>query len=74
MKTLAEVEKEHIEHALSVHGGNKTRAAKSLGITIKTIYNKLHEYGIFDKYKIHNKDIVCPVVEEAKSRGLLGQK
>lgn len=71
LKTLAEVEKECIQQAISFHSGNKTQAAKSLGITIKTLYNKLHEYGLFDKYKIHNRDIVCPVVEEAKRRGNL---
>ena len=43
---LEYIEKEHILKALDYFNGNKTRAAKSLGITIKTLYNKLHRYGI----------------------------
>ena len=45
--SLEEVEKNHILRTLAIHHGNKTRAAKSLGVTIKTLYNKLHRYGIF---------------------------
>ncbi|MBU6154498.1 MAG: sigma-54 dependent transcriptional regulator [Bdellovibrionales bacterium] len=46
---LEELERIHILRCLSHFEGNKTRAAQSLGITIKTLYNKLHRYGILDK-------------------------
>jgi transcriptional regulator with GAF, ATPase, and Fis domain len=42
---LEEVEKSHILRTLTYNHGNKTKAAQSLGITIKTLYNKLHRYG-----------------------------
>ena len=48
--TLQELEIEHIEKALSVFGNNKSKAAAALGVTVKTLYNKLHAYGLFDKY------------------------
>ena len=41
---LAEIEKRHILRVLSSTGGNKTRAAKILGIDTKTLYNKLKSY------------------------------
>ena len=47
--TLDELERIHILRCLNHFEGNKTRAAQSLGITIKTLYNKLHRYGILDK-------------------------
>lgn len=47
--TLYEMEKRHIMNAIKYCDGNKTAAASTLGITIKTLYNKLHEYGEFDK-------------------------
>lgn len=53
--TLHELEKRYILKALSYFEGNKTRAAHALGITIKTLYNKLHEYGEFEKFAIHTK-------------------
>ncbi len=43
---LEEVEKNHILQTLAYCHGNKTKTAQSLGITIKTLYNKLHRYGI----------------------------
>lgn len=42
---LAEIEKRHILRVLSSTGGNKTRAAKILGIDTKTLYNKLKAYN-----------------------------
>ncbi len=47
--TIQEIEKRHICKTLEHLGGNKTRAAKSLGITVKTLYNKLHSYGLISK-------------------------
>ncbi|MGZ3707720.1 MAG: sigma 54-interacting transcriptional regulator [Bdellovibrionota bacterium] len=43
---LEAVEKNHILRTLAYNHGNKTKTASSLGITIKTLYNKLHRYGI----------------------------
>lgn len=43
---LEEVEKNHILRVLAYHQGNKTKTAHALGVTIKTLYNKLHRYGV----------------------------
>ena len=42
---LAEIEKRHILRVPNSTEGNKTRAAKILGIDTKTLYNKLKAYG-----------------------------
>ena len=43
--SLAELEKLQILKALEHTSGNRTHAAKLLGISIRTLRNKLHEYG-----------------------------
>lgn len=55
--TIHELERRYILKALNYFEGNKTQAANALGITIKTLYNKLHEYGEFDKYAVHSKPV-----------------
>ena len=44
--TLDEVEKRHILTALEHCHGNRTHAAKALGISVRTLRNKLNEYNI----------------------------
>ncbi len=43
--TLEEIEKRHILAALEHTKGNRTRAAELLQISIRTLRNKLNEYG-----------------------------
>jgi DNA-binding NtrC family response regulator len=47
--SLAELEKQHIFAALEKTGQNRTHAAKLLGISIRTLRNKLNEYGVNSK-------------------------
>jgi two-component system nitrogen regulation response regulator GlnG len=45
---LSEIEKMAIEHALGVCSGNKTQAAKALGISRQTLRTKLKEFAMED--------------------------
>ena len=47
--SLAEMEKRHILAALQQTGQNRTHAAKVLGISVRTLRNKLSEYGVTSK-------------------------
>jgi DNA-binding NtrC family response regulator len=42
-RTLRELELEAIREGLERNGGNKPRTAEELGISLKTLYNKLHQ-------------------------------
>jgi DNA-binding NtrC family response regulator len=42
--SLKEQEKAAIQNALQAHGGNRTHAARSLGIAISTLYTKIKKY------------------------------
>jgi len=58
LKTLAEVEKNHIEYVLKQLKWNKTKASKVLGITKTTLYNKISLYNLSqenDKKLVENK-------------------
>ena len=46
MSSLAEIEKKHIFMAMEYCKGNRTHAAEKLGISIRTLRNKLKEYSI----------------------------
>ena len=49
--TLDELERKHIFTALNRAGQNKPAAAAMLGITVKTLYNKLNRYAKEDAEK-----------------------
>src|SRR5438128_912689 len=42
-RTLREIEMEHVLRVLEKHNGNKPAAAAELGISLKTLYNKLNQ-------------------------------
>ncbi len=44
--SLAELEKIHIENVLKANGFNRTKSAKALGISLKTLYLKIKHYSI----------------------------
>jgi DNA-binding NtrC family response regulator len=44
--TLAEIERLAIEKRLEIFQGNKQKTAHSLGISLKTIYNKMRTFGL----------------------------
>ena len=49
--SLGDIERETILRTLEFCGGNRTLAAKTLGITPRTLRNKLHRWGTMDAFK-----------------------
>ena len=45
-RTLSDAEREQIERALRFHQGNRTRAARELGISRATLINKIRAYAL----------------------------
>lgn len=50
MGTLAWMERQLIMEALQRHEGNRTAAAEELGITRRTLYNKIEQYQLRDLF------------------------
>jgi DNA-binding NtrC family response regulator len=44
--SIREVERQLLEKALETTKGNRTRAAELLGISLRTVRNKIREYGL----------------------------
>ncbi|MGC8659754.1 MAG: sigma-54-dependent transcriptional regulator [Desulfomonilaceae bacterium] len=47
LESLEDLEKDHIIRILQQTGGNQSSAAQILGINRKTLYKKIHKYGLF---------------------------
>ena len=52
---LAEAERHFISATLDRHAGNKKKAADALGLSLKTLYNRLNVWGRADKSCISHK-------------------
>lgn len=46
LQPLSAVERAHIEQVLAAVGGNKRRAARILGVSLRNLYRKLERYGL----------------------------
>ena len=45
-QTWREVERNHIRVTLEMTGGNRQKAARAMGLSERTLYRKLREYGL----------------------------
>ena len=43
---IRQVERLHLENTLALTDGNRTHAAEMLGISLRTLRNKIREYGL----------------------------
>ncbi|SEF62403.1 two-component system, NtrC family, response regulator AtoC/two-component system, response regulator FlrC [Bryocella elongata] len=43
---IADLERMHLERTLVLTGGNRTHAAEMLGVSLRTVRNKIKEYGL----------------------------
>jgi two-component system NtrC family response regulator len=48
-RTLRDIEMEAIHEALDRHDGNKPKVAEELGISLKTLYNRLNQAAALEK-------------------------
>jgi DNA-binding NtrC family response regulator len=48
LESMEEVEKRHIKNILDACGGNRSNAAKKLGLNVRTLRNKIKQYGFED--------------------------
>jgi DNA-binding NtrC family response regulator len=44
--SMDQVERTHLQHTLELVGGNRTRAAEILGISVRTMRNKIRQYDL----------------------------
>lgn len=49
--TLDQVERAYVEAVLQHYSNHKTKAVKHLGISMKGLFYKLHQWGIMEKYR-----------------------
>jgi two-component system, NtrC family, response regulator HydG len=65
LRSLEEVEKEHILETLQNVGFNRTKAAEILGIDRVTLYRKASKYGFLTKRRTETQTETTGMVEEA---------
>lgn len=68
--SLAEVDREIIFATLQLCDGVKKRAAAILGISLKTLYNRLEEYGLPERQPAAVAGESVPLLEEKSARNM----
>lgn len=69
MMTLYALEKRHILNTLEQCNNNRTQAARLLEISVRTLRNKLHEYGVMPAAapEAESEEAAAPVAADGKS-------
>ena len=62
--TVREMEKQLILKTLESSDGNRTNAADTLGISSRTLRNKLHEYGMSGIFKKGGNGVAEEIEDE----------
>lgn len=73
---LADVERWMIFATLQKCGGNKTRAAALLGVSLKTLYNRLNAYraqGLAMDYGLNDGDVTVTTVQGGDLREAMSE-
>ncbi len=65
--TVREMERQLIQKTLASTGGNRTQAARMLGISLRTLRNKLNEFGLQDRSGRQNLPSSAPPCELFRS-------
>lgn len=55
LMTLDEIWICEIEKRMQIFDGNKSKVARSLGVTVKTFYNRLHQHGLMEKFRVYSE-------------------
>ncbi len=69
--TIAEVEKKMIINALAYHRGSRKHTALSVGISERTLYNKMVEYGLEVGTGIYHEEQPVLLQEQQKVQEML---
>lgn len=66
IQTLDELYRDHVTKTLDHYAGDVRRTASALGVTYNTIYAKLHQWGLFEKYAKRPRKKSVKIVQDGE--------